>query len=72
MTKFNYAKFIIHIEYWRGLSSDEDFAGYTLKSYLSAIHTDIVDVWNFPDKDGVCLSFLLNCFVCLRRAVLVV
>jgi len=37
-------------KYCRGLSS-EGFAGYTLESYLNAIHTDIVDVWNFPDKD---------------------
>ncbi|KAH9953162.1 hypothetical protein BC827DRAFT_1250039, partial [Russula dissimulans] len=39
-------------KYWRGLSSDEDFVEYTLESYLTAIHTDIVDVWNFPVKDG--------------------
>ncbi|KAI9510659.1 hypothetical protein F5148DRAFT_540875 [Russula earlei] len=36
---------------WRGLSSSDDFAGHTLESFLDVIHTDIVDVWNFPDKD---------------------
>jgi len=38
-------------KYWRGLSDDEDFAAYTLESYLDAIHTDIVDVWNFSGTD---------------------
>ena len=42
--------------YWRDLGAD-DFAGQTLANCVEAIHGNIVDVWNFPDKDKVRLLF---------------
>ncbi|KAH9998775.1 hypothetical protein BJV77DRAFT_980421 [Russula vinacea] len=37
--------------YWRGLWYNDDFAGQMLADCVAVIHTDIVGVWNLPDKD---------------------
>ena len=37
--------------YWRSLASSANFPGLSLKDCLGVIHTDIVQVWNFSDKD---------------------
>jgi len=37
--------------YWRRLGSSEDFTGQTLANCVEVIHSDIVGVWNLPDKD---------------------
>ncbi|KAF8489079.1 hypothetical protein F5888DRAFT_1211977 [Russula emetica] len=41
--------------YWRRLGASQDFAGQTLADCVEVIHSDIVGVWNLPDKDR-CLS----------------
>ncbi|KAF8474332.1 hypothetical protein DFH94DRAFT_695408 [Russula ochroleuca] len=42
---------LAHIGYWRGLWYSDDFAGQTLADCVEVIRTDIVGVWNLPDKD---------------------
>ena len=50
------------IEYWRGLWSSDDFRGQTLANCIEVIHADIIEVWNLPNKDRVCLfSSGLSC-----------
>ena len=60
-----------HIGYWRRLGSSEDFAGQILADCVEVIHSDIVGVWNFPDKDKVYLFFRRDFLACLGRSVLV-
>ncbi|KAH8979092.1 hypothetical protein EDB92DRAFT_426644 [Lactarius akahatsu] len=42
--------------YWRGLGSSQDFTDQALDSCVNVIHKDIVDVWNFNDKERYLLS----------------
>jgi hypothetical protein len=55
--KVNLTRFLIHIGYWRGLWSSDDFVGQPLANCVEIIHADIVGTWNLPDKDKVCLLF---------------
>jgi hypothetical protein len=48
---------LTRIGYWRRLWSSDDFVGQPLANCVEIIHADIVDTWNFPDKDKVCLLF---------------
>lgn len=58
--------------YWRVLWASDDFYGHTLAKCVEVIHGDIVGVWNFPDKDKVCLLFPFQFFLFhLRVSVLV-
>ncbi|KZP27015.1 hypothetical protein FIBSPDRAFT_731619, partial [Athelia psychrophila] len=41
--------------YWQGLASSAHFKGYTLKTCLDTIHSEIVSGWNFCDPENVSL-----------------
>jgi hypothetical protein len=64
----NKDQFNAHIGYWRTLGSSDDFAGQTLAHCVEIIHTDIVGVWNLPDKDGV-RPFILSGLSCLLKKI---
>jgi len=38
-------------KYWRDLRSSQDFADQDLKACVNIIHMDIVEIWNFKDKN---------------------
>ncbi|KAF8267147.1 hypothetical protein EI94DRAFT_1731317 [Lactarius quietus] len=42
--------------YWRSLGSSRDFTNHTLESCVRVIHEDIVNVWNFDDREGYLLG----------------
>jgi len=42
--------------YWRSLGSSRDFTNHTLESCVKVIHEDIVNVWNFDDREGYLLG----------------
>ena len=50
--------------YWRNLWSSLDFADQPLKSCVSVIHNDIVEIWNLYDKTKVSSSQLPCCVNC--------
>ncbi|KAI9456389.1 hypothetical protein BJY52DRAFT_1276672 [Lactarius psammicola] len=42
--------------YWRSLGSSQDFTGQALESCVNVIHEDIINVWNFDDRERYLLS----------------
>ena len=44
--------------YWRSLGSSQDFTDQILGSCVNVIHEDIINVWNFDDRERVSRSFI--------------
>ncbi|KAH9003545.1 hypothetical protein EDB86DRAFT_2893126 [Lactarius hatsudake] len=44
------------VGYWRSLGTSQDFNDQALASCVNVIHEDIINVWNFDDKEGYLLS----------------
>jgi hypothetical protein len=55
--------------YWCNLWSSLNFTDQTLKNCLDAIHTEIVEIWNLYDRDGVSFPRLPCCFNCSTESV---
>ncbi|KAI9456398.1 hypothetical protein BJY52DRAFT_1187916 [Lactarius psammicola] len=47
---------LAYVGYWRGLGSSQDFTDQALESCVKVIHEDIINVWNFDDRE----RYLLN------------
>ncbi|KAH9054845.1 hypothetical protein EDB87DRAFT_1416787 [Lactarius vividus] len=45
-----------YVGYWRSLGTSQDFTDQALTSCVNVIHEDIINVWNFDDKEGYLLS----------------
>ena len=46
--------------YWRSLGSSQDFTDQVLGSCVNVIHEDIINVWNFDDRERVSRSFITS------------
>ncbi|KAH9172740.1 hypothetical protein EDB89DRAFT_1963392 [Lactarius sanguifluus] len=44
------------VGYWRSLGTSQDFNDQALASCVNVIHEDIINVWNFDDKEGYLLG----------------
>jgi len=53
--KVNPTRSLVTEGYWRDLWLTDEFAGHTLEECIEVIHADLVGVWDFPDKDRVCI-----------------
>ncbi|KAH8979846.1 hypothetical protein EDB92DRAFT_1902620 [Lactarius akahatsu] len=47
---------LAYVGYWRSLGTSQDFNDQALASCVNVIHDDIINVWNFDDKEGYLLS----------------
>ena len=65
----NLTRSILHIGYWRGLWSSQDFTDKIFEDCVDVIHIDIVNVWNLRDDVGVRLFSYQVYLTCSVRVV---